>query len=117
MRNATLTLSIPIEMKREMQKFKGINWSEETRLFLNKKLENIKITKKVERALEQNEYNKTAINELLQKLIREKKLNLSDDFSDLNKLKEESLKEIWDNESDEVWKEYLKKYPNKKKLY
>lgn len=31
-----------------------------------------------------------------------------DNFSDVVKLTEESLKEVWDNEEDEVWNEYLK---------
>ncbi len=42
---------------------------------------------------------------------------MTDDFSDLDKLQQESLKEIWDNKSDEIWETYLKKFPNKKKLY
>ncbi len=31
-----------------------------------------------------------------------------DDFRDLLLLSEHSLKEVWDNESDEIWNEYLK---------
>ena len=30
-----------------------------------------------------------------------------DDFKDLLKLKEKSLKEIWDNQEDEIWNNYL----------
>lgn len=30
-----------------------------------------------------------------------------DDFSDLLKLSEQSLKEIWDNKEDEIWNKYL----------
>lgn len=31
-----------------------------------------------------------------------------DDFSDLIKFKEKSLAEVWDNQEDEIWGEYLK---------
>lgn len=34
---------------------------------------------------------------------------LVDDFKDILKLNELSLKEVWDNKEDEVWNEYLKK--------
>ena len=33
---------------------------------------------------------------------------LRDDFRDILKLSELSLKEIWDNKEDDVWQEYLK---------
>ncbi len=33
---------------------------------------------------------------------------VKDDFRDLLKLSELSLKEMWDNESDEIWNDYLK---------
>jgi DNA primase large subunit len=113
MSNVTLTLSIPKEMKKEMNTFKEVNWSEETRRFLNKKIQTLKITKQVTKAIEQNEYNKKAINELLQKLIKEGKLNLSDDFSDIYEHSMESLKEVWDNKSDEKWNKYMTKYKKK----
>jgi AbrB family looped-hinge helix DNA binding protein len=31
-----------------------------------------------------------------------------DDFKDLIKLNEKSLKEIWDNQEDEIWSDYLR---------
>jgi hypothetical protein len=115
MENVTLTLSIPKKMKEEMKKFSGINWSEETRQFLKKKIEVMKVTKNVQKALEQNDYNKTAINELLQKLIKEGKLNLSDDFSDIHELGLQSLKDFYADEDDEPWKEIMRKNTYKKK--
>ena len=117
MDNVTLTLSIPKKMKKEMNNFKEVNWSEETRRFLNKKIETLKITKQVEKAILSSDYNKKAINEVLQKLIKEGKLNMSSDFSDIYKHSMNTLKEVWDNKSDTKWDNYLKKYPNKKKLY
>ncbi len=117
MSNATLTLALPQELKKELLQYKEINWSEETRNFLKNKLRTLKLTKKVEKLTQNSEYNTKTIDETLQKLLKEGKLNMSDDFSDLDKLQQESLKEVWDNKSDEIWETYLKKYPNKKKLY
>jgi len=34
---------------------------------------------------------------------------LKDDFKDILKFSEGSLKEVWDNKSDDIWKEYLKR--------
>jgi len=31
-----------------------------------------------------------------------------DDFKDLLKINEKSLKEVWDNQEDEIWNNYLK---------
>jgi hypothetical protein len=115
MDSVTLTLSIPKEMKKELLSFKEVNWSEETRQFLRKKIEILKITRQVEKAISQNEYNKTAINEVLQKLIKEGKLNLSNDFSDIYEHSMESLREVWDNESDQKWDKILKNNTYKKK--
>jgi len=35
--------------------------------------------------------------------------NIKDDFKDLIKFSEKSLKEVWDNKQDNIWDEYLKK--------
>jgi len=42
-------------------------------------------------------------------IIKKEKEVLEEDFSDLLKISEESLKTIWDNKEDEVWSSYLKK--------
>lgn len=34
---------------------------------------------------------------------------MQDDFSDILKFSEDSLKEIWDNEEDNIWSTYLEK--------
>lgn len=34
---------------------------------------------------------------------------LQDDFKDILKFSEQSLKEVWDNPEDEIWNSYLKK--------
>ena len=108
---------MPKELKKELMQYKEINWSEETRNFLRNRLRTLKLTKKVEKLSQNSEHNTKTIDETLTKLLKEGKLNMTDDFSDLDKLQQESLKEIWDNKSDEIWETYLKKFPNKKKLY
>ncbi|MDP2909445.1 MAG: AbrB/MazE/SpoVT family DNA-binding domain-containing protein [Nanoarchaeota archaeon] len=34
---------------------------------------------------------------------------MKDDFKDLLKFSEQSLKKVWDNKEDNIWNEYLKK--------
>ena len=34
---------------------------------------------------------------------------MRDDFKDILKFSEKSLKEVWDNKSDDIWNRYLKK--------
>ena len=36
------------------------------------------------------------------------KEKIKDDFKDILKFSEDSLKEVWDNQEDEIWNEYLK---------
>lgn len=38
----TITLAIPSEMKKEMEKFKGVNWSEVARTAFQRKLQDLK---------------------------------------------------------------------------
>lgn len=35
-------------------------------------------------------------------------IKIKDDFLDILKFSEISLKEVWDNEEDEIWSQYLK---------
>ncbi len=34
---------------------------------------------------------------------------LKDDFKDIMKFNEDSLKEVWDNKEDDIWSQYLRK--------
>lgn len=47
-----------------------------------------------------------------EKILIEKSSNLRektvDNFRDLIKLSEKSMKDLWDNEDDEIWNQYLK---------
>ena len=40
--------------------------------------------------------------------IKIEEIKSEDNFLDIAILSEESLKEVWDNDEDEVWNEYLK---------
>ena len=42
-------------------------------------------------------------------LIEKTSEKMRDDFSDILRFSEESLKEVWDNEEDNIWNQYLKK--------
>ena len=42
-------------------------------------------------------------------LIEKASERIKDDFSDILRFSEESLKEVWDNEEDNIWNQYLKK--------
>ena len=46
MGSATLTLAIPDKLKREISGIKGVNWSEETRQFLEDRVKRLKILRK-----------------------------------------------------------------------
>ena len=45
MEKATLTLAIPPKLKDEMNEIKGVNWSEETRQFLQERVQKLKLLK------------------------------------------------------------------------
>jgi len=48
MANATLTLCVPDELKKEMSGIKGINWSEETRQFLEERVQKLKLLRRLD---------------------------------------------------------------------
>ena len=48
MENATLTLSVPKKLKKEMNEIRGVNWSEETRQFLEERIKRLKVLKKLD---------------------------------------------------------------------
>ena len=43
---ATLTLAVPDKLKKELNGIKGVNWSEETRQFLEERVKRLKVLKK-----------------------------------------------------------------------
>ena len=46
--NETLTLSIPKKLKKEMREIRGMNWSAETRNFLEERVKRLKVLKKLD---------------------------------------------------------------------
>lgn len=47
-----LTLTIPVELKKEMEKVPEMNWSEVVREFLSKKVERVLLLKKMDKILD-----------------------------------------------------------------
>ncbi|MBI5553390.1 MAG: hypothetical protein HY917_01480 [Candidatus Diapherotrites archaeon] len=45
LKNATLTLAVPVKLKKELGELKEINWSQETRKFLEERVKRIKSLK------------------------------------------------------------------------
>ena len=50
-----LTLTIPVELKKEMEKVPEMNWSEIVREFLSKKVERVLLLKKMDKLLGNSE--------------------------------------------------------------
>ncbi len=48
-------------------------------------------------------------NKILLEKSQNREQKIKDDFKDILKFSEESLKEVWDNKSDDIWNKYLKK--------
>lgn len=48
-------------------------------------------------------------NKILMEKAQRTEQKLKDDFKDILKFSEKSLKEVWDNKDDEIWSRYLKK--------
>ncbi len=48
MTNTTLTLCVPEKLKKEMCEIKGVNWSEETRQFLEERIKRLRLLKKLD---------------------------------------------------------------------
>jgi len=67
-KNVTLTLSIPAELKNELNELKGVNWSEETRTFLVGRVERLKSLKLLDEALKDSKLTPAAIDEISKKI-------------------------------------------------
>ena len=48
-------------------------------------------------------------NKILLEKVQKIEQKLKDDFKDILKFSEHSLKEVWDNEDDDIWNEFLKR--------
>jgi AbrB family looped-hinge helix DNA binding protein len=47
-------------------------------------------------------------NKILLEKAQKMEQKLKDDFKDILRFSEQSLKEVWDNKEDDIWNEYLK---------
>lgn len=64
MGDATLTLSVSKKLKQEMNDLRGINWSEETRQFLEQRIERLKALKKLDKLLKNSKLTEKDVEEL-----------------------------------------------------
>ncbi len=55
MEKATLTLAVPKRLKKEMTELKGVNWSEETRQFLEERVKRLRALKQLDEATKNSE--------------------------------------------------------------
>ena len=68
MGNATLTLAIPEKLKKELSEVKGVNWSEETRTFLEERVKRLKALKKLDELTRNSKLGDEEILELSRKI-------------------------------------------------
>ncbi|PIN85261.1 MAG: hypothetical protein COV47_03040 [Candidatus Diapherotrites archaeon CG11_big_fil_rev_8_21_14_0_20_37_9] len=65
---ATLTLAIPSKLKGEMKEIKGVNWSEETRQFLEGRVKKLKLLRKIDELTKDSELTEQDVLELGRKV-------------------------------------------------
>ena len=82
MKNATLTLSIPRELKEEMTEIKGINWSQETRQFLEERIKRLKVLQKLDTLTKNSSLTEKDVLEISKKISYE---ILNEDISKFNR--------------------------------
>lgn len=68
MANATLTVSIPEKLKRELNEVKGVNWSEETRQFLEERVRRLRVLKKLDELTKNSDLNEKDVLEFGRKI-------------------------------------------------
>ena len=68
MGNATLTLSISDKLKKELGEIKGVNWSEETRQFLEGRVKRLKVMRKLDELTKNSELTEKDVVEFGRKI-------------------------------------------------
>lgn len=68
MGNATLTVSIPEKLKEELNEIKGVNWSEETRQFLEGRIKRLRALKKLDELTKNSELTEKDVIEIGRKI-------------------------------------------------
>jgi len=70
MEKATLTLAVPAKLKGEMKEIKGVNWSEETRQFLEERVQKLKLLKKLDALTKESTLTEEDVVEIGRKINR-----------------------------------------------
>jgi hypothetical protein len=68
MGSVTLTLCVPERLKREISEIKGVNWSEETRQFLEERVKRLKVLRKLDEMTKNSELTEKDILEFGRKI-------------------------------------------------
>jgi hypothetical protein len=68
MGNATLTLSVSDKLKKEMSEIKSVNWSEETRAFLQDRVKRLRLLQKLDEITKNSQLTEQDVLELGRKI-------------------------------------------------
>jgi len=68
MGNATLTLSVSDKLKKEMSEIKSVNWSEETRAFLQDRVKRLRLLQKLDEITKNSQLTEQDVIELGRKI-------------------------------------------------
>ncbi|MFH1409476.1 MAG: hypothetical protein ABIH34_06195 [Nanoarchaeota archaeon] len=71
----TITLSVPDDLKREMESSREINWSEVARVAIREKIEHLKILKKIVEKSKLTEKDSLEIGRKINKAMHKRRLN------------------------------------------
>lgn len=70
MPSATLTLAVSEKLKQEMNEIKGVNWSEETREFLEGRVKKLKLLRKLDQLTKNSDLTEQDVIEFGRKINR-----------------------------------------------
>ena len=65
---STLTLAVSTKLKQEMRELKGVNWSEETRQFLQERIKRLKALQKLDELTKDSKLTEEDVIELGRKI-------------------------------------------------
>ncbi len=71
MNKVTLTLSVPTKLKNELKQFREVNWSEETRRFLEERVKRLRVLKKFDELTKNSELTEEDAIELGRRINKE----------------------------------------------
>ncbi|MDO8624463.1 MAG: hypothetical protein Q7R47_00115 [Candidatus Diapherotrites archaeon] len=68
MANATFTLAISKELKKELGEIKGVNWSEETRRFLEERVKRVRLLRQLDELTKNSDLTEEDVLEIGRKI-------------------------------------------------